>query len=109
MRWLFLLGAIAAEVGATMSLRASDGMRKKNWIAAIATGYILAFVLLSLSLDDGMPLGVAYGIWAATGVALTAVLARVIFKEPLTVLMSFGIGLIAVGVLVVELGADAAH
>ncbi|MEU0092424.1 multidrug efflux SMR transporter [Kribbella sp. NPDC006257] len=109
MKWLFLLGAIAAEVGATMSLRASDGMRKKKWIAAIAGGYVLAFVLLSLSLDEGMPLGVAYGIWAATGVALTAALARVIFKEPLTAVMTIGIGLIAAGVLVVELGADAAH
>ena len=109
MKWLFLLGAIAAEVGATMALRASDGMRKKNWIAVIAAGYVLAFVLMSLSLDQGMPLGVAYGIWAATGVALTAVLARVIFAEPLTALMSVGIGLIAIGVLVVELGADAAH
>ncbi|WP_328993251.1 multidrug efflux SMR transporter [Kribbella sp. NBC_01245] len=107
MKWLFLIAAIIAEVGATMSLRASDGMRKKSWIGAIAAGYVLAFVFISLSLDRGMALGVAYGIWAATGVALTALLARVIFREPLTALMSAGILLIAPGVLLVELGASA--
>jgi len=51
-----------------------------------------------------LPIGVAYGIWAATGVALTAVLGRVLFREPLTRLMLGGIGLIIVGVLLVELG-----
>jgi small multidrug resistance pump len=88
-----------------MSLRASDGMRKRPWIAALTGGYILSFILLSLSLDQGMPLGVAYGVWAATGIALTATLARAIFKEPLTRTMTVGIGFIAAGVLLVELGA----
>jgi small multidrug resistance pump len=105
MSWLFLIGAILAEAGATMSLRASDGMRKRPWLAAIIGGYIVSFILLSLSLDQGMPLGVAYGVWAATGIALTATLARAIFKEPLTRTMAVGIGFIAAGVLLVELGA----
>jgi small multidrug resistance pump len=37
-------------------------------------------------------------------VALTAVLGRVLFKDPLTRTMLAGIGLIIVGVLLVELG-----
>jgi len=105
MSWIFLIGAILAEAAATMSLRASDGMRKKQWIAAIAGGYIVSFVLLSFALDHGMALGVAYGIWAAVGIALTATLARAIFKEPLTRVMTVGIGFISAGVLLVELGA----
>lgn len=109
MSWLFLLGAIIAEVFATMSLRASEGLRVKKWIPAVVLGYLLAFGMLSLALAEGMALGVAYGIWAASGVALTAVLARFIFKEPLTRTMALGILLIASGVLVVELGASAAH
>ena len=56
----------------------------------------------------GLALGVAYGIWAAAGVALTAVASRFLFAEPLTRRMLAGIGLIVVGVLLVELGA-AAH
>ncbi|WP_369373137.1 multidrug efflux SMR transporter [Promicromonospora sp. Populi] len=109
MSWLFLIAAVLAEVTATMSLRASEGLRKKSWIPAITIGYVLAFVFLSMSLDQGMPLGIAYGVWAASGIALTAVLARVLFKEALTAIMVVGIGLIAAGVLVVELGAAASH
>ena len=55
--------------------------------------------------DEGLGLGVAYGIWAASGVALTAVASKALFKEPLTALMMGGIALIIAGVLLVELGA----
>lgn len=52
-----------------------------------------------------MPLGVAYGLWTACGVALTAVLARILFKQSLTWLMSLGVIAIMCGVVLVELGA----
>lgn len=52
-----------------------------------------------------MSLGVAYGIWAAAGVALTALASRVFFKEAITPVMMLGIGLIIGGVLLIELGA----
>ncbi|MDN5548166.1 MAG: QacE family quaternary ammonium compound efflux SMR transporter, partial [Rhodococcus sp. (in: high G+C Gram-positive bacteria)] len=44
-------------------------------------------------------------IWTACGVALTAIASRILFREPLTKLMIVGIGLIAAGVLLIELGA----
>jgi small multidrug resistance pump len=49
---------------------------------------------------------VSYGIWAACGVALTAVDSKVLFDEPLTNLMLVGIGFIMIGVLLVETGAS---
>lgn len=52
-----------------------------------------------------MPLGVAYGIWAAAGVALTAVASRFLFGEPLTRRMLAGMGFIVIGVLLIEFGA----
>ena len=61
-------------------------------------------MLLSLALDAGMGIGVAYGIWTAVGVALTAVLSRYLFDEPLTRTMVLGIVLIATGVVLLELG-----
>lgn len=105
MQWLFLIGAIVFEVGATLSLRMASVGVKKFYIA-VAIGYLAAFGLLTLALNEGLALGVAYGIWAAAGVALTAVASRILFKEPLTPVMGGGIALIAVGVLVVELGAS---
>ncbi|UNX55775.1 SMR family transporter [Georgenia sp. TF02-10] len=105
MGWLFLAGAILAEVTATLALRASiDGRR--TWLALVAVGYLVAFTLLSLTLRHGIGIGVAYGIWTACGTALTAVGSRVLFDEPLTKLMVGGIVLIAAGVLLVELGAE---
>jgi small multidrug resistance pump len=116
--WLFLVGAILTEVTATLSLRAAVGGRDESsataaparrgrwWYVVVAVGYVSAFSLLSLSLGAGMPLGIAYGVWAAAGVAITAVASAVIFKEPFTVLMAAGIALIMGGVLLVELGAN---
>ena len=104
MGWLFLAGAILTEVGATVALRLSIG-GSKAWYLAVGAGYLASFALLSLTLANGVGLGVAYGVWAATGVALTAVISRFLFKEPLTVIMGAGIALIAGGVLLIELGS----
>lgn len=106
MTWLLLLAAILCEVAGTMFLRASDGLRDKRWTPAIVAAYVVSFGFLTLALARGMAVGVAYGVWAASGVALTAVIARVAFADPLTRTMSAGIALIAFGVLLVELGAS---
>ena len=99
-----LAGAIITEVTGTLSLRAAvHGTRK--WYSAAAVSYLLAFVLLSICLAQGMALGVAYGIWTAAGVVITAILSRWLFKEPLTVMMAAGMALVVGGVLLVELGS----
>jgi small multidrug resistance pump len=101
--WLALAGAILIEVVATLSLRASDGFRKRAWIIPVVVGYLVSFYLLWISLSLGMPVGVAYGVWTACGVALVAVIARFLFSEPLTWLMGLGIALIVAGVLTIEM------
>ncbi|WP_312170737.1 SMR family transporter [Microbacterium sp.] len=104
MTWLLLALAIASEVTATLSLRASEGLRRRRWIPVIVVGYLAAFTLLGTILAMGMPVGVAYGVWAAAGVAITAVLGRVIFKDHFSVLMAIGVVLIGAGVAMSELG-----
>lgn len=106
--WLLLVVAITLEVGATLSLRASDGLTRWVWAIPVVVGYGGAFALLTLVLRLGMPVAVAYAVWAVGGIVLTAVLARVVFHEPLTWLMGVGIGLIGAGVIVLELGVRAA-
>jgi small multidrug resistance pump len=106
--WLALAGAILVEVVATLSLRASEGFRKKAWIVPVVAGYLVSFYLLWLSLSFGMPVGIAYGVWTACGVALVAIIARFIFSEPLTWVMAAGIALIVAGVLTIEV-AGAVH
>lgn len=103
MAWLFLIGAIVCEVSGTLALRmAAHG--RKAWFAAVGVGYVLAFGMLALALAEGMALGVAYGIWAAAGVALTALLGRLLFAEPFTWVMGLGVVLIMGGVLLIEVG-----
>jgi small multidrug resistance pump len=69
----------------------------------VIIGYLISFALLWWTLQLGMPVGIAYGVWSACGVALVAVAARVLFDEPLTPLMMAGIALIIGGVLTIEL------
>ena len=105
-RWALLAGAIATEVTGTLALRAFQDQRL--WLIVVVAGYLASFVLLTRVLRAGVPVGVAYGIWAASGTALTAVLASVIFGEPFTTPILVGIGLIIAGVLMVELGSHPA-
>ena len=69
-------------------------------------GYLISFALLWLTLRLGMPVGIAYGVWTACGVALVAVADRVLFKERLTPLMVAGIALIICGVLTIDLSGS---
>jgi len=106
MMWLALVGAIVVEVCATLSMRASDGFRKRAWIAPVVIVYLISFALLWLTLRLGMPVGIAYGVWTACGVALVAVADRILFKERLTPLMMAGIALIIGGVLTIDLSGS---
>ncbi|WP_309082409.1 multidrug efflux SMR transporter [Zhihengliuella sp.] len=105
MSWIYLALAIGCELFATLSLRASDGLRRRRWLVPVVVGYAGAFALLGMALQAGMAVGVAYAIWAATGIALVALLARAIWNEPLTRRMILGIVLVIAGVVLVETGA----
>lgn len=101
-KWLVLSAAILLEVMATLSLR---GAIDNPWWAILAVvGYAGAFTALALLLRMGVPIGVVYGIWAAAGVALTAVLASVVFGEQFTLTIGIGIGIVIAGVVLVETG-----
>ncbi|MDH6194342.1 small multidrug resistance pump [Mycobacterium frederiksbergense] len=102
-RWTLLMAAVIAEVSATLSLRASQD--HAGWLVLVVSGYLAAFVFLTLVLRAGLPVGVAYGIWGALGTAATAGLAALLFGDPFTWPIVAGIGLIIAGVLLVELGS----
>ncbi|MGB3697983.1 MAG: multidrug efflux SMR transporter [Gordonia sp. (in: high G+C Gram-positive bacteria)] len=104
MRYLWLTLAIATELAATLSLRASDGFRKRIWGIPIVIGYLASFGCLAMALAAGMPIGAAYAIWSAVGIAMVALLARAIWRDPLTARMVVGIAIISLGVVLVELG-----
>lgn len=108
MSWAVLALAIVLEVSTTLTLRVAvhgpAGRTRAIRYAVVILGYLLAFGLLSWALHRGLPIGIAYGVWAAAGVGLTALAAHWLFRDPLTRTMVAGIALIAAGVLLVESG-----
>ncbi len=105
MPWLFLAGAIITEVIATSALKLSEGFSKLIPSIVVVVGYVAAFGMLSQALTRGMAVGVAYGVWAAAGVALVAIVGATFFGEGMTLVQAGGIVLVIAGVLALELGA----
>jgi small multidrug resistance pump len=102
---LILVAAIVLEVAGTMCLTMSQGFAVKRWVGPFVVAYVASLVLFAVVLQRGMPVGIAYGVWTAAGVALTAILGRLLFSEALTKLMVGGILAIMAGVLTVELSS----
>ncbi|AZM45053.1 QacE family quaternary ammonium compound efflux SMR transporter [Streptomyces sp. WAC 06738] len=104
MTYVLLIGAILSEVTATVSLRLSEGFSKILPSIIVVVGYITAFTLLSLVLKRGMSIGIAYGIWAAAGVALVALIGAAFLGDGLTGVQIGGLVLVAAGVVALEAG-----
>ena len=102
-----LLGiAIAIEVGATISLRYSDGFTKPLPSAIVVVGYAASFYLLALVLRD-ISVSTTYAVWSGAGTAAVALIGMAILGEPATALKIGAILLIIVGVIALNLaGAD---
>ena len=105
MPWLFLAGAILTEVVATTALKLSEGFTRLVPSIVVVVGYVVAFGMPSQALTRGMAIGVAYGVWAAAGVALVAMVGVAFFGESMTWVQVGGIALVIAGVLALELGA----
>ncbi|MCP2255677.1 small multidrug resistance pump [Prauserella aidingensis] len=105
--YLLIAGAIVAEVTGTVSLKLSEGFSKLLPSIAVVVGYGTAFVLLGQALKHGMPVGVAYAIWAAAGVALVALIGSAFLGEPMNPTMIAGLALVIGGVVLLEAGRAA--
>ncbi|MEV4311664.1 SMR family transporter [Actinocrispum sp. NPDC049592] len=102
--YLLLAVAIVGEVSATTALKLSDGFTRLVPSVVVVVGYLVAFGVLSRLLKDGFPVGVAYAIWAAAGIAAVALIGAVFLNEPVTWTMIGGLALIIGGVVLLELG-----
>jgi small multidrug resistance pump len=94
--------AIAIEVGATISLRYSDGFTKPLPSAIVVAGYGLSFYLLALVLRD-ISVSTAYAVWSGAGTAAVAIIGIALLGEPATALKVGSILLIVVGVIALNL------
>lgn len=97
-----LVLAIGLEVIGTSLLQRSEQFSRLWPTLGMAICYLASFYLLSLCLRS-MPLGIAYAIWSALGIVLVAVIGLVVFGQKLDLPAIIGLGLIVLGVIVVNL------
>jgi small multidrug resistance pump len=105
MGYVFLAVAIVTEVMGTTFLKFASAPRSPWWAYLIVgVGYVASFVALSLTLRSGVPLGIAYAIWAGVGVVAVAIISWLVFHETLSWQQILGMVLVAGGVALLELG-----
>lgn len=108
MHWILLAIGIVFEVGATTALKFSDGFTKWGFAALALAGFGAAFYMMSLVVRT-MPVGVAYSVWAGAGIGAITLVGAVVFEQKIDGYGYLGIGLIALGVIVLNLLSNAAN
>lgn len=104
--YLYLAIAILAEVIATTSMKAVQGLAKPLPLFLVICGYAVAFWMLILVVRT-IPVGIAYAIWAGMGIVLVSIAALVIYGQKLDLPAVLGMALIVSGVLVIHLFSKA--
>jgi len=99
--YLYLAMAIVSEVIGTVALKASEEFTRPVPSLIMALGYASAFYFLTLTLRT-IPVGIAYAIWSGCGVVLICAISWILFRQSLDAPAILGIGLIAVGVVVIN-------
>lgn len=100
--YLYLSIAIIAEVIATTSMKALDGLNKPLPLLLVVVGYVISFWMLSLVVKS-IPVGIAYAVWAGLGIVLVSIAATVLYQQRLDIPAMLGMGLIVCGVVVIQL------
>lgn len=105
MKWILLAISIIAEIIGTSALKQSDGFSKLAPTIVVLIGYGIAFVTLALVVKR-MDVGVAYAIWAGLATAGIVLVSWLVLGSKPAATTFLGIGLIIVGVVLVNLTAS---
>jgi small multidrug resistance pump len=98
--------AIACEVVATSSLKATEGFSRPLPTLLTLAGYGIAFWALSVAIRT-IPVGIAYAIWCGVGIIAITAIAWIFLKQRLDLPALIGMALILAGVLVINLFSKA--
>ena len=95
--------AVVAEVFGDSMMKLSNGFQRKLPLVGTVLGYGIAFYLIAVALEH-LPLGPGYAAWTGLGIALTAIVGAVVWKEGFNVKKALGLAAIIGGVVVLKLG-----
>ncbi|AQT92189.1 MULTISPECIES: DMT family transporter [Pseudomonas] len=100
--YCYLAIAICSEVIATVSMKAIKGWSTPIPLLLVIVGYGVAFWMLTLVVRT-VPVGVAYAVWAGMGIVMVSIAALFIYGQKLDIPAMLGMGLIVLGVVVIQL------
>ncbi len=102
--WLLLGASVVSEVAGTIALKHSNGFTRLFPAVLAASCYVLAVWLMSIAMKQ-LEMGLTYAVWAASGIAVTAIVGIVVYGEPATTFTLAGLGLVVGGVVLLALSA----
>jgi small multidrug resistance pump len=79
MYYLYLALAILFEVTGSSFIKSSDGFTNLLPTVIVVVSYIACFYFLSFALK-GIPLGIAYAVWAGSGIIHVTLISVFIFR-----------------------------
>jgi small multidrug resistance pump len=100
--YIYLFFAILLEVAGTMLLPSSQNFTKAIPTVTLAICYMASFYLLSFAIRT-IPVPIVYATWSGLGIFTIAAISMLIFKQTLSLPVIFGLFLIVVGVVLVNL------
>lgn len=102
MHYLYLIIAIATEIIGTSFLKTSEGFTKLWPTVGTLLSFGICFYFLSLTIKF-LPLNITYATWAGLGLVLTTIVSVIVFKENVNLISIISIGLIIVGVVLLNI------
>jgi len=102
LNYVYLFFAIMLEVTGTMLLPASQNFTKAVPTVSLGICYMASFYLLTFAIRT-IPVPIVYATWSGLGIFTIAIAGVVIFKQTLSPPVIFGLFLIVIGVVLVNL------
>jgi len=107
-QFVYLIVAVIFETFGTACLKASNEFTKLWPSLGVIIGFAGAFYFLALTLRY-MPIGVVYAIWSGLGIVLITLIGLFFFKQSLDAAAYIGLGLIILGVVVINMFSNSTH
>ena len=104
MMWIVVVIASFFELGFTVCMKLSDGMKNKKYVVGTIVSTAISIGLLSIATKT-LPLGAAYAVWTGLGTVFNVLFGIFVFKESKSAKKLFFMGLVLIGVVGLRLTA----
>ena len=108
MSWLFLFFGVAAEAMSHVALKQTEGFTKPVASVLVLLGHLVAFMFLAQAMKS-MPVGIVHALWAGLAIVSVTLLSALIYRQHLDLMTWFGMAMVAIGVVMINLSQGHLH